>query len=104
MELFKWILDNWEQILAILGVTGGSGLITKLIIDKNQNKKIQDIEGKIISMEKEIAQLKNDIETNTMFDNQFRQQVEKEYNSIKEAIKEIKDSLSQLMAHLLNKN
>lgn len=103
-DIHDWLIKHWAELAAALGIGGGSGLAAKKLTDKKQDKKISELESKVNDMEKAITQLKNDIKTNTMFDKQFRDQMEREYNGIKEDMKEVKRGLEQILGHLLNKN
>ncbi len=102
-DFLNWFIKHWAELAAALGLGGGSGLLAKKMTDKKQDKKISDLEKKVNSLNEDMLQLKNDIKTNTMFDKQFREQVEKEYNGIKEGMREIKEGLQLLTNHLLNK-
>ena len=102
MDILNWIVKHWPEFAAALGIGGGSGLAAKKLTDKRQDKKISALEKKVNDMDKTITQLKNDIKTNTMLDKQFRDQMEQEYNGIKEDMKEVKRGLEQILGHLLN--
>ena len=103
-DLLNWIIAHWAELTAALGTGGAGALGAKKLADRKQDDKINELQKKINALEKEMAQLKNDISTNTMFDKQFREQVEKDYKGIKNEMGEIKDRLNQILEHLLNKS
>ena len=102
IEFLNWVTKHWAELAAALGLGGGSGFLAKKITDKEQDRKISYLEDKLESMEKHLIQLENDVKTNTMFDKQFREQMEREYGIIKEGMKEVKGSLKQILGHLLD--
>ncbi len=95
MEILNWIIKHWPELAAAVGIGGGSGLAAKKLTDKKQDGKIADLETKVNDMDKALTKLKTDIETNTKFDKQFREQVEG-------SMQEIKTQLNQILGHLLN--
>lgn len=112
--IIDWLLNHWGEIVGGGLLAGGSSGATKLVsvrnqnkriseIDKKQDKRLSKIETELLAMEKQVAKLKTDIETNTRFDKQFREQMEKEYNHVKETMNDVKSRLDQIMNHLLNK-
>ena len=103
-DIFEWFVKHWPELFGSLTLGGGGAFGVKKLTDKKQDAKIKQLENKVGDMEKEVTQLKNDISVNTMFDKQFREQVEREYTGIKEGMKEIKESLQLLTNHLLNKS
>lgn len=103
IEVLNWVSKHWAELTTALGVGGGGGFVAKKITDRKQDKKISYLEDKLNSMDKQLIQLENDVKTNTMFDKQFRDQMEREYNVIKEGMKGVKDDLKQILGHLLDK-
>lgn len=103
-DFLNYIIKHWPELAAAIGIGGGSGFAAKKLTDKNQDKKISYLETKVDSMDKQLTQLKNDINTNTLFDKQFREQMEKEYSIIKDDIREVKGNLKQILGHLLSKS
>lgn len=95
-SLINWISAHWAELLTALGLGGGSGLAAKKLADKKQDAKIE-------VLEKEVSKLKIDMHTNTLYDEQFRQQVERDYLAIKEDMREVKGRLEQILNHLLSK-
>jgi len=96
MDLYNWLVKHWPELLAALSLGGGGGIASKKLTDKKQDKKISDLEVKINSLEK-------DIETNTLFDKQFREQMGENYNGIKEDIRGVNGRLDQILVHLAKK-
>lgn len=101
MDILKWALDNWPTVVATLGIGGGGGIAAKKITDKKQDAKISKIEKRISELEKTVANLEKDVQTNTLFDNQFREQMKDEYNGIKAEIKGVKATLEKILFELL---
>lgn len=97
-----WLGNHWAELLAAFGVGSGGGLAAKKIADKKQDAQIATLEKNVLFMDKEITQLKNDVKTNTAFDKQFRDQVEREHSTFKEDMKEVKGRLDQILNHLLS--
>ena len=102
MGLGEWLTQNWPELAAALGLGAGSGLATKKLADKEQDKKIQTLQDRLDELDKRTNQLENDVVTNTMFDKQLRQQMEREYSAIQGEISEVKGRLEQILNHLLN--
>ena len=109
----NWILKHWIELAALLGIGGGSGLAgSKLMgknqdrliadIDEKQNKKIAEVEGKIADIDKALMEVKNDIATNTLFDKQFREQMEKDRQALQASMNDIKGNVDRILNHLLN--
>jgi peptidoglycan hydrolase CwlO-like protein len=95
MEFYEWILKHWAEILTALGVGSGGSFAAKKLTDKKQDAKINKLDERVGGMERKLADVEKDIETNTKFDKQFRDQVEG-------SMQEIKGQLSQILGHLLN--
>lgn len=102
-DIIDWVIKHWAELSAALGIGGASGFTAKKLTDKKQDAKITELEKKVGQIDKSLDQLKNDIAVNTMFDKQFREQVEREYNGIKESMTEIKSSVNSILSHLLDK-
>ena len=84
-----WLSDNWEQMLAVVGIGSGSSLFTKKLVDQKQDKKIKGIE-------KRIDKVETDLNLNTQLDNQFRMELNTRLGNLETQGKTIID-------HLLNK-
>lgn len=81
----EWINDHIPflgKVLTALGVGGGSGWLTKKWIDKRQNEKIQVLEDRMDSAENRIGEVEKDLEINTKFDKQFREDINKRFDRI----------------------
>lgn len=103
IDIVNWVVKHWPELAAAFGIGGGSGFAAKKFADRKQIENIDVLEKNVKAMNEEISQLKHDVVVNTMFDKQFRDQVEKDYHAIKDDMKEVKRSLEQILNHLLNK-
>lgn len=103
MEIYNWIIKHWPELVAALGLGGGGGIASKKLTDKQQDKKISELEKQIHGMKKDAVNLKHDVTTNTLLDQQFREQMAREYNSIQGDISEVKTSVNNILTHLLSK-
>ena len=101
-EIVSWLTANWGDVAAYIGIGGGSGIAAKKFTDKKQDTKIGGLENKILAIDKELIKIKGDIEKNTQFDKQFREQTEKEYHGIKKDMDDIKRGVDRILGHLLN--
>lgn len=105
--------------MATLGIGGGGGFVAKKmmhkkaehqgvipvkkIIDKKLENEIAELEDKFNSIEKAMIELKKDVHANTAFDKQFRDQMQREHDGVKDDMKELKKQVQQILGHLLNK-
>ena len=103
MGVFEWVSQHWEEVLAAIGLGGGSGLAAKKIVDSKQDSRISDLEKKIKILELEASNLKNAITMNTSFDKELRKQIERDYMNLKNDVQEVKVSLQSLVSHLLKR-
>ncbi len=110
MTFLIWVSDHWMELLAWMGIGGGSGLAAKKMIDKRQDKRIvllfenvRKLKDRDFTFEKELILLKNEIKNNSMMDKEFKSQTKREHTGIKDDMKEIKDNLKSILDHLLNK-
>lgn len=83
-----YITANWQELLTFVGVGGGSGLLGKIVVDKQQNKKIK-------SLEKRVGTVESDLKLNTVLDEQFRE-------TIKGDLTDIKGQNKMILKHLLD--
>lgn len=95
MEILNWVIKHWPELAAAIGIGGGSGFAAKKLTDKKQDGKISELETKVNALDKTLTKVQSDIETNTKFDKQFRDQVEA-------SMTEVKTRLDQILGHLLN--
>lgn len=109
VDLLQWLTKHYPELLAAIGLGGGSGFLSKKLTDKNQDSKIKYLEDdlrsankKLSNMAKEIVQVQNDVKTNTLFDKQFREQTQREYSIIEKEMKDVKNSLDRILTHLLS--
>lgn len=84
----EYIAANWQELLTFIGVGGGSGLLGKIVVDKQQNKKIK-------SLEKRVGTVETDLKLNTAIDEQFR-------DTIKGDLTDIKGQNKMILKHLLD--
>lgn len=103
-NITEWLVEHWPELAAALGVGGGGGLIGKKLTDSTQDKKIKEMETILNLHDKKISKMALDIDINSRFDEQFREQVDKDRTQILETLKEIKASQSQMIDHLLSKS
>lgn len=101
-SILNWLAHHWTEIAAAIGGGSGSGVIVKKMVDKQQDISIKKLEGKVNTLNVDMARLRSDIDMNTAFDKQFREQVEREYNGLKESLSEVKNGVNQILGHLLN--
>ncbi len=78
----EWILEHYLEVIGALGFGGGGGILSKKILDKQQNKEIKNLKGRMEAVESKLAKndlvlnnIANSIETNTKFDQQFRDEI-----------------------------
>jgi len=95
-DLLNWIIKHWPELAAAVGVGGGGGLAAKKLTDKKQDQKISKLEERVDIMDRAILKVQSDIETNTKFDQEFRNQVES-------TMTDVKSRLDLILDHLLNK-
>ena len=109
-NIIEWLVNHWPELAAALGIGGGGGLISKKLIDSKQDDKIESIktmlnshQSKINMLERKLIKIGIDVETNSKFDFQFREQVDKDRSQILDTLKEIKEAQSKMIDYLLNK-
>lgn len=102
MEFTKYLSDHWVEIAAALGLgSGGGGLLTKGMSDKKGSKALKSLDDRLTKAETSILMVKKDVETNTLFDKQFREQTAKDYESIKSEVSGVNTRLDKIIGHLL---
>jgi hypothetical protein len=108
-EAWDWITSHWESIAATVAAIFGGGVAGKKFVDKEQDSKIKNLVSgfevlseKAIKMEERISKVELDIETNTKFDKQFRDQMKEERAEIKDMMKELSGSVKDIYNYLLN--
>lgn len=106
MILVNWLQDHWPEVLAYLGIGGGSGILGKKLTDKKQDTKIKQHEEKINHHEEDIKVLKkvyssqskailkveNDLKHNTDWDRQLREDLKSQREDIKEKFNKLEES------------
>lgn len=95
MDIVEWCTKYWGELITAIGIGGSSGFAAKRLTNKRRDRRIKSLENKIEDFDKSLLQIKKDIETNTLFDKQFRNQVEA-------SMVEVKARLDQILGHLLN--
>lgn len=80
----EWIKEHWAEILTFLGFGSGGVAAGKHLVDKEQDKRIGDLE-------KVTQELKNQLELNTRFDKQFREEFKEFKTDTKDELKGIRE-------------
>ena len=84
-----WFANHWQELIASICLGGGTSVLGTKMIDKQQNKRIDKIEGRLTSIE-------SDLTLNNGLDNQFRKELDNRLGNI--------ESLNnRILEHLLNK-
>lgn len=101
MDLIKWIIAHWPEIAAVCAGSTGSGFLTKKLVDKRQNKRIQKLEHKMIILIRKVAILSKGLQTNTAFDKQLRKDLERESERYEADMRELKSGLTNIYNQLI---
>lgn len=102
MGIGDWLELHWIEILTTIGIGGGSGLAGNKLSDKKRDDKIDELKLEVDENKRNIQEMKADINTNTLFDKQFRDQMKDERKEIKDSLKELKEAQSKMFDYLLN--
>ncbi len=97
----EWFISHWQEILAYIGIGGGSGIIGKKLTDKQQDKKLKDHEDRIMKLETECITIKNDIQNNTVFDKQLRGEFKEYRDLMDKRLSRIEDKQDKIYDHLI---
>jgi len=106
----EWLMQNWEALIAAAGIGGGGGILGKKLTDKHQDRKIEAnrkslemAHQRIDGLQKQHLIMQSQIELNTALDKEFRVTFSEHRKQMQRDIESIKDSLTMLTQHLLNK-
>lgn len=99
---WNWLSSHIPEILGVAGVGGGSGLLGKKLIDKEQSKKITELEGKVEVHDKLIMELQAEIKSNTLLDEAFRTQISDQNKQINSKIDELGRSIAEGQKNMMN--
>lgn len=103
METIKlWFESHFTELLAIIGAGGGGGILGKKLKDKEQDKKLNELANQVIENKGDIVIIKMELETNTKFDHQLRDDIREGRAETNLVLKEIKDSIKSINEYLLN--
>ncbi len=75
--IISWFIEHMPMAGGAVGVSGISTLISKSITDKKQNKKLKEIEDKMLELEDKIKDLNHDQDKNREGDKTLKEMVEK---------------------------
>ena len=111
MELFKYVIEHWQTISIILGITGVTGFsgyqgakVIQKKLDQSQWKSINQNDKDIKQLNTDMTALKTAIEKNTEDDKDFRESIQKivsdTNNTVKEIQKELKDDDKETIKRL----
>lgn len=100
-ELGKWLELHYIELLAALGIGGSSGIASKKLIDRNQDKNIKELTNKVNVMDNKISAFEADLNANNINDKNFRSNQDERHNDLKATLAEIKKSQETLMNHIV---
>lgn len=92
MTVSDWIIQNWQEALAVVGVGSGSGIIGKKLTDQAQNKKISKLEERV-------GKVESDLLLNTTMDNEFKISLNARLDRIEH---NVESKMEIIINHLLN--
>ncbi len=98
-----WFMHHWQDVLTYIGIGGGSGIIGKKMIDREQSKKLKDHEQRITLLESKTKEIEKDIETNTIFDKQLRSEFKDHRELMDKRLQRIEDTQIKIYEHLINR-
>lgn len=111
--ILEWVKSNWAELLTAAGLGTGGVVTGKSMIDKKQDKKIWDqglaihnMDDRLKTVESDQKDLKRDIETNTKFDQLFKEEVNKSLDKIEKKLDksdEKQDAILDKIFEIVNK-
>lgn len=98
-----WFFHHWQDVLTYIGIGGGSGILGKKMIDREQSRKLKDHEERINLLESKTKSIEKDIETNTIFDKQLRSEFKDHRELMDKRLQRIEDTQVKIYEHLINR-
>ena len=103
-------MNNWETLIAALGIGGSGGILGKKLTDKAQDRKIEAnrkaiemAEQKLIALQTTHLSMKAQLDLNDAMDREFKANFAEHRKTVHADMQDIKISLNMLMKHLLDK-
>lgn len=108
MTITDWVQQHWPELTAALGLGSSSGILSKKIVDREQNKvlrkhteRIDKLEEKNGVMDNEITTIKADLKNNTLFDKQLRQDLKEHRETLDRRLNKLEEGQTQLLNHII---
>lgn len=108
MNLMDWLSENYPSVLATLGIGGGSGLLGKKLVDREQNKKISELQkamesnkSRIEATEKALINIQNEIHTNTEFDKQLREEFKEHRSELNRRLTALETGQGKILDYII---
>lgn len=101
-DIMGIIKDYWVHALGVAGLSGGSSYLTKLQIDKNQDKRIDGLSKKVDQTEKDMVNLRTEVRENGIHDKKHHEAFVEFKADIKAELKTLHSKLDSLLDKLWN--
>lgn len=98
----EWLQAHWLELTAALGIGSGSGLLSKKLIDKSQDKKIEKLEARVDKNTSDIQMISNRLQTNTEFDKQLRVDFREHRDSLDKRFDRLEKKHDEMMKFLFS--
>ncbi len=99
--MIDWIEQHWQQLLTII-LGGGTAFGAKKAMDAQQNSRIKKLEDKMQTVQNDISQVKQELETNTILDKQLRAELKEHRESLDKRLDRIESGQSQIIQQQLD--
>lgn len=100
--IIRWIEIHFQELLMFLGAGGGGGFLGKKLTDRQQDKKLKELADSVALNKSEIIMIKLELETNTKFDQQLRDEIKEGKAETHAILREIRESINAINQYLLN--
>jgi hypothetical protein len=89
-DIKTWIMQEWPTLTAALGIGSGSSVLAKKLIDKEQDKKIKEIEI-------DISQIKTRLEISLALDKERQKEIAEKMDKIDKRFDRTDDKLDRIL-------